>query len=268
MDLDTHGPPPGFPRRIVATTCSNTEIVCALGCADRLVGVDDHSDHPPEVVARLPRVGPDLGVDAARIAALEPDLVLASLSVPGHERVVEALEEAGLPLHAPRTETLADVFRDIRQIGALLGVPGRAEALAKELEAALAPKPPPPRRPRVAVEWWPKPAILPGRRSWATELIERAGGIGVLGHEDHSSRPVSFEAYAALEPDLIVVSWCGIAPDKLRPEVVLRRPELARAPAVRARRVVAIEEAFLGRPGPRLAEGYRRLCEAIAAAAA
>ena len=48
--------------RLVSLTCSNTEIVCALGCADLLVGVDDHSDYPEEVVATLPRVGKDLNV--------------------------------------------------------------------------------------------------------------------------------------------------------------------------------------------------------------
>ncbi len=77
--------------RIVSLTCSNTEIVCALGCAEWLVGVDNHSDYPSEVVSKLPRVGPDLGVRIADVAALEPDWVLASLTVPGHEKVIEGL---------------------------------------------------------------------------------------------------------------------------------------------------------------------------------
>src|SRR5262245_32085204 len=71
-----------FRVRVVSLTCSNTEIVCALGLADCLVGVDNHSDYPVEVVTRLPRVGPDLDIDVERVAALEPDLVLASLTVP------------------------------------------------------------------------------------------------------------------------------------------------------------------------------------------
>ena len=69
--------------RIVSLACSNTEIVCALGCADLLVGVDDHSDFPTDVVGPLPKVGPDLDIDVERVAALEPDLVL-SLD-PSHE---------------------------------------------------------------------------------------------------------------------------------------------------------------------------------------
>ena len=108
--------------RVVSLACSNTEIVCALGCADLLVGVDDHSDYPTDVVARLPRVGPDLTPDVEQVAALEPDLVLATLTVPGHERVVAQLEAAGLPYIAPEPVSLDDVYRDIRDIGDRLGV--------------------------------------------------------------------------------------------------------------------------------------------------
>ena len=46
--------------RVFSHTCSNTEIVCALGCAQLLVGVDSDSDYPPEVVAGLPKTGRDL----------------------------------------------------------------------------------------------------------------------------------------------------------------------------------------------------------------
>ena len=86
------------PMRVVSLVCSNTEIVAALGCGHLLVGVDSSSDHPAELVGRLPRVGKDLDVDPARVAALRPDLVLASLTVPGHERVVARLAEAKLPM--------------------------------------------------------------------------------------------------------------------------------------------------------------------------
>ena len=108
--------------RIVSLACSNTEIVHALGCGDLLVGVDDHSDWPPELVDPLPKVGPDLDIDVERVAALEPDLVLATLTVPGHESVVERVEAAGLPFIAPEPVSISDIYRDIREIGGLLGV--------------------------------------------------------------------------------------------------------------------------------------------------
>ena len=74
--------------RIVSLTCSNTEIVAALGCSSMLVGCDSYSDWPEDVVAPLRRLGKDLDIDVGKVVALEPDLVLASLTVPGHERVV------------------------------------------------------------------------------------------------------------------------------------------------------------------------------------
>ncbi|MGK3825167.1 ABC transporter substrate-binding protein, partial [Enterococcus faecium] len=82
--------------RVFSHTCSNTEIVCALGAAQCLVGVDDDSDFPPGIVAGLPKLGRDLDLRVAEVAELAPDLVLTSLTVPGHERIVAELEALGL----------------------------------------------------------------------------------------------------------------------------------------------------------------------------
>jgi iron complex transport system substrate-binding protein len=244
--------------RIVSLTCSNTEIVCALGAADLLVGVDDHSDYPEHVVARLPRVGPDLGIDVAKVSALAPDLVLASLTVPGHERVVAELAAAGLPFIAPAPTRLEHVYRDVREIGERIGRAARAEVLARELEDELGVSATPSGS-KVLVEWWPKPVIVPGRDSWASDLIARAGGIGALAHEPVKSRPISDDEARALDPDAIVIAWCGVPFDKYRPDVVYRRPAWQDVRALRRRQVHCISEAYLGRPGPRLVEGLRAL---------
>jgi len=244
--------------RIVSLTCSNTEIVCALGAADQLVGVDDHSDFPVEVVEQLPRVGPDLQIDPDAVAALEPDLVLASLTVPGHEEVVAAIEARGLPWIAPAPERLDDVYRDIRDIGQRLSLSDRAETLVAEMQAAM-PAVETDRRPRVLVEWWPKPVIVPGRRSWVTDLVELAGGENPAGDWPVLSSPITDEQAVELCPDAAVISWCGVPFDKYRPDVVLRREAWQSLPALRDGQVHTVPEAFLGRPGPRLVEGYRAL---------
>ena len=70
-------------RRIVSIAPSNTETLHALGLGRRIVGVDRWSDYPPRV-RRLPTVGSDLRVDVDLVAGLQPDLVVASLHVPGH----------------------------------------------------------------------------------------------------------------------------------------------------------------------------------------
>lgn len=253
--------------RIVSLTCSNTEIVHALGLAGDLVGVDDHSDWPESVVGPLPRVGPDLGIDVERVARLEPDVVLASLTVPGHERVVQSLLQARLPVIYTEPVSVRDVLADVRLIGSRLGVPERALALARELGDTLCAPPPAGARPRVLVEWWPKPVIVPGRDSWVTQLLEVAGACNPLADRDVKSTPISDDEAAALDPDAIVISWCGVKPAKYRPEIVLRRPAWQGLRAVRERRVYPVPEAYLGRPGPRLVHGLAAFREIRAALA-
>jgi iron complex transport system substrate-binding protein len=245
--------------RIVSLTCSNTEIVWALGLADLLVGVDDHSDFPPEVVSRLPRVGPDLDIDVARVAALRPDIVLASLTVPGHERIVDRLELAKLPFIATEPVSVKDVYRDVVRVGELLGAPNEAVRVVAEMRAELDGIPAVTRPPSILVEWWPKPVIVPGRLSWVTQMIASAGGRGVLDEEDVKSRPITDEEVRAFDPDAVVIAWCGVPFEKYRPEIVRRRPAWKELRAIEQGHVYPVSEAFLGRPGPRLVEGVRAL---------
>jgi iron complex transport system substrate-binding protein len=243
--------------RIVSLTCSNTEIVWALGQAALLVGVDDHSDFPTEVVARLPRVGPDLDIDVGRVAALRPDLVLASLTVPGHERIVERLELARLPFIVTEPVSVEDVYRDVVRVGDLLGVPGEAARVVSEMRTELDDAANVVQRPSILVEWWPKPVIVPGRLSWVTQMIASAGGRGVLDGEDVKSRPISDEEARLFDPDAVVIAWCGVPFQKYRPEIVHRRPGWKGLRALEQGHVYPVPEAFLGRPGPRLVEGVR-----------
>ena len=82
--------------RVVSICPSNTEVLAYLGKLDVLVGVDDYSDWPKRVLD-LPKVGPDLSIDMDKVEALQPDLILASLSVPGMEKNIEELDARKLP---------------------------------------------------------------------------------------------------------------------------------------------------------------------------
>ena len=246
--------------RVVSHTCSNTEIVCALGCADLLVGVDDHSDYPVAVVSHLPRIGPDLGVDLERVKRLEPDLVLTSLTVPGHEKIIEALAAARLPLLVVEPKSLNDVFTDIERIACALGVEERGRELvtrmrAETIDEAMAPGV----RPAILVEWWPKPVIVPGKHSWVSDMIALAGGKNPWAGRDCKSTPITDEEVITAAPDAIVLSWCGVKPEKVRPDVVQKRAAWRLVPAVAKERIYCVPEAWMGRPGPRLLEGLRAI---------
>ena len=103
------------------------------------------------------------------------------------------------------------------------------------------------------------------RRSWVHDLIERAGGHNALA--DCASQTLSMTDAPTIPIDLIAMSWCGVKADKYRRDVVLRREHWQSVRAVQQQNVVAISEAFLGRPGPRLVQGYQQLRAAIASCA-
>ncbi|HET8881827.1 MAG TPA: helical backbone metal receptor [Solimonas sp.] len=251
--------------RVVSHTCSNTEIVCALGLQDTLVAVDSDSDFPPDVVSRLPQLGRDLQLDVDAALALRPDLVLTSLTVPGHERIVDAFAASGVPLVVCNPQNLDDVFDDIRRIAIALGEAGRGERLVADMQAQMPPQTPHDAAPRVLVEWWPKPVIGAARRSWVHDLIERAGGHNALDGIDAQTHTLAPERTPEFPIDVLAMSWCGVKVDKYRADVVLRREHWHDVVAIRDGRVVAISEEYLGRPGPRLVEGYRQLRAAITA---
>ncbi len=251
--------------RIVSHSCSNTEIICALGCAAWLVGVDQHSDYPPETVARLPKVGPDLGVEPDRVAALKPDLIIASDTVPGHGEVIAGLQATGIPVLVTAPRSLDDVADDILRIATALQVAERGRRLAEQFRSRLArySARQTEQRPKVLVEWWPKPVIVPGQHSWATQLIDLAGGVNPLGGEDCQSREISTAQARQINPDIIVMSWCGVPEKNYRPRIVSRRDGWHDITAVKQQRIVAISEAYLGRPGPRLIIGLQKMAAVI-----
>lgn len=247
-------------QRIVSLSPSNTEIVHALGLTDRLVGVDDWSDWPPSV-AGLAQVGPDLSVDVDRVAALQPDLVLASLSVPGMERNVEALRARGLPSIVLDPHSFAEIWSDIRLVGDHCAVGARAEAvvaeLAERVEAVRRLSAGAPVR-KLYWEWWPRPIYTPGGRNWLTEVSAAVGCRNLFADVAVDNVRIDDPLEVVRRaPDVILLAWTGAKrPD---PAHVYRRAGWGELEAVRSRRVVAVPEGLFNRPSPRLVDGVEHL---------
>src|ERR1041384_8385058 len=127
---------PCDPKRIVSVGPSNTEILDALGLGRRIVGVDRWSDYPPRVRC-LPQVGSDLRVDVGAVSELRPDVVVASLHVPGMEANLTEFERANLGYVAVGGVGLGGVWQDVRFIGHWLGRSARAEALVQRMQSAM-----------------------------------------------------------------------------------------------------------------------------------
>ena len=247
-------------HRIVSIAPSNTEILHALGLGRRIVGVDSWSDYPPRVL-RLPRLGSDLRVDVARVAELRPDLVVASLHVPGMEDNLPAFEAAGLAYLALGGRGLDGVWQDMRVLGRYLGRAERAEALIARTQARMARVAErwQARRPRPRVHWeWSAQPVVAGRRSWISEMLALCGADNVYADLNVESARVSAEEAIRRRPEVIVACWCGARKLPSR-ERLLGRPGWDETPAVRSGRVFVLKEDLFGRPGPRLAEGVEQL---------
>ena len=229
-----------------------------------LVGVDDHSDYPSEVVTGLPKIGPDLSIDVSRVMSLKPDLVLSSLTVPGHELVIAALKSAKLPLLVVEPTRLEDVYTDIERIADAIGVGVRGRKLTSQMrDQASATAQESLSGPSILVEWWPKPVIVPGKFSWVSDMIAAVGASNPWSNRDCKGTPVTDEEVMAAVPDAIVLSWCGVQPEKVRADIVRKRTAWRHLPALANDRIYRIPEAWMGRPGPRLIKGMRALREIV-----
>ncbi len=261
-ELGASGGPPA--QRIISLCPSNAEIVGALGVFDRVVACEDSSDWP-EAVAQCERLGPDLGPDLDRVAALAPDLALSSLSVPGMERIVTGLRVRGVAQLVLAPRSLADVIAEIVAVGAALGVPDAAQTVQAQLlaerDALVAARPT--QRRRVYLEWWPRPMFSPGAACFSNELIDLAGGINVFAERPGASVEITADDLIAADPAVCFVSWCGVALDRLDPQNLVQRPGLAELAAVRGGHVYPLDERFSGRPGPRMLEAARIMARAI-----
>ena len=107
--------------RLISICPSNTELLAYLGLTDQLVAIDDFSDWP-ESVSTLPKLGPDLSIDMDKLEALQPDLVLASLSVPGMEKNVAELVKRKITHIVINPQSLEDIAEDLLTVGAACGI--------------------------------------------------------------------------------------------------------------------------------------------------
>src|SRR5262247_2816037 len=168
------------PRRMVALAPNLTEIVFALGAGDRLVGVSEYSDFPEEA-RKVPRVG-GLEVDAEKVAALKPDLVLA-IAEGNAQNAVRALQAAGLPVAIVPSGSLDAVLEAIRTVGDRLGRRAESDALVSRLSRkrdAVRSHADAGERPHALLLVWPDPPQAAGRGTFLDDVLTEAGARNLV----------------------------------------------------------------------------------------
>ncbi len=282
--------------RIVSLVPSATEIVCALGLADALVGISHDCDFPPDILEKpvlseaiVSVTEPSRAIEGrirgmvhsgrsvyhlaeAALARLGPDLILTqelcAVCAPSYTLVRQAakLLDAEVKIVSLEPRGLADVLDNIALVGELTGTEPQAEALVVRLRARIEAvrATPTASRPRVACLEWLDPVYVGGH--WIPEMVDIAGGADVLGRPGAPSRMAEWDEVVAAQPEVLVLMPCGFDIARARSElgVLTARPGWRDLPAVRAGRAFLTDaSSYFNRPGPRLVDGLEILAWAI-----
>ena len=240
-----------FPaNRIICLTEETVETLYLLGQQDRIVGVSGYAVRPKGVRSEKPRVSAFTSADIPKIMALEPDLVLTFSDLQAD--IAADLLRQGVTVVGYNQRDIAGILAMIRSLGALTGVPERAESLAQSYEdrlATITAKTDGKAKPTVYFEEWDDPMI--SGIYWVSELIEIAGGRDVFPHlacqKAAQDRIVTSDQVIDAKPDVILASWCG---KKVRPEKIAARAGWDQIPAIRAGRITEIKSPLILQPGP------------------
>lgn len=259
----------GNPQRIVSLAPSNTEILFAIGAGDRVVGVTDYCNYPPEVVEKkkkgeLVSIGGYTTINIEKVVSLKPDLVVATYGN-GIENI-ETLRRMGLTVIAFDPKSVEDVMKDIILIGVATGEKENATKLVQEMleriekvRESVKDKP----KVRVAYILWYDPIWVSGKNTFIDEVIRLAGGENVFNFDGW--RTVSVEDLIAANPDVIIVSsGSGMGGGKdVVYEWVVSDDRLSGIKAVKEGRVYVVDADIINRPSYRLAEAIEVVADLI-----
>ncbi|MEK6407813.1 MAG: cobalamin-binding protein [Acidobacteriota bacterium] len=286
-------------NRVVSLIASATEIVCALGFEDQLVGRSHECDYPPSVKLLPQLTRPKFNVEgtsseidqrvkaslleALSVYHVDPRLLeelkpthiitqsqceVCAVSLKDVEMAVCEMTSSSPVIVSLEPNCLDDVWADIRRVGEALGAAERAEGLINKIESRMDDIV---QRvhwlelnPTVAYIEWIEPLMAGG--NWMPELVEMAGGVNLFGEAGKHSPWMTWEELVAKDPDIIFVSPCGFGIERTLQEMHLlsTKPEWKQLKAVKSGRVfVADGNQYFNRPGPRLAESLEILSEII-----
>jgi iron complex transport system substrate-binding protein len=284
--------------RIVSLLPSATEIVCALGLGERLVGVTHECDYPA-FVRRLPKVTRTLiptdatsgeidrlvreqllaqqalyTLDLPMLQSLRPDLIVTQALCDVCAVAEAEVKAAACSLPGdPRVvnlepQTLSQVFEAMERVAQAASVEQTGQQFVAALQqrvqnvaeraATLT------YRPRVALLEWLDPPFSCGH--WNPELVRLAGGVEGLGREGQRSRTLRWPEVTAWQPEVVLIACCGFDIERTLQDVPLLDdvPGWRQLPAVTAGKVYITDGSqYFSRPGPRLVDSLELLAHII-----
>ena len=246
------------PRRIVSLIPSTTETLCALGLAERLVGVTVYCREPAGVTRTKTKIGGEKNPDLEKIRALAPDLVVANIeeNVRAH---IDTLRAWSIPVWVTYPRTVAGGLRMIHELGEVTATGARAADILSELEPlyervrrASA------TRPAVDVFYaiWRGPYMTINADTYIHDMLAVCGGRNVFGDRAERYPAVTLDEVAARRPHVILLPD---EPFRFRPAHVKDFAAYPEVPAVSGGRIHLVDGKPFSWHGPRIAEALRTL---------
>lgn len=267
--------------RIASLIASATEIVAALGLADKLVGVSHECDYPIEAVrGRAVLTAPKINVkqrslgihkdvqeivakglsvyniDVEKLKRAKPDIIITQdqcdVCAVTYDDVVKATQtclQSDAKIVTLHPDLLEDIFKDILKVGQALGAANEANELGQSIRTKMVAVAQRTRKlqnkPRVICLEWLNPLMVAG--NWIPEMVEMAGGInGITKKGDHTI-VVTQEQVKAYNPDILVVMPCGFSIE----QSLENKADLEDLPG----KIFIVDgNTYMNRPGPRILE--------------
>jgi len=250
-----------YPQRIISAMPSLTEMLFALDLGNRVVGVTNNCNYPPEAKKKEKIGGFFLNLE--KVVSLKPDLII--MLEDAQKRDIEKFKNYGLPVYTINPRKVDEVMDSLIKLGEVTGKKRKAKILVADMKRRIAAIKQKDiemmtvlRRPRVLVVVGSNPLIVVGGGTFIDDIIKYAGGLNIAREAKAAYPQFSFEKLMQENPDYIIV-----------PEGVIKSAEIQedsrwqRLAAVKNNRILFIDADILSRPGPRVVEAIEEIAKFI-----
>ncbi|MCD1146597.1 ABC transporter substrate-binding protein [Peptoniphilus sp. KCTC 25270] len=254
------------PEKVVAINPSNTEMLDAIGAADKIVARGSYVMYP-ESVATLPEVESGSKLNVEQIIALEPDVVFMSVMDQSVEQI-EALEKAGVPVvMTDHKNTLEEVYQGIQLVGQVMDKEDEANQVVENMKTSfeeLAKNKEANEGKTVYFEVSPLEYGLwtSGKGTFMQEVADIIGMKNIFDDVEGWAE-VSEEQVLERNPDYIVTITMYYGEGPSPEEEIPSRPGWENVTAVKENHILHIKDDLLSKSSPRLVEGAKAFSDFV-----
>ncbi len=242
--------------RIASLAKSNTEILHALGCTGEIVA---STSYDAKIAPGSQAVGSYVDIDIPKVIALRPDIAFTSTFL--QEKYAEQLRAGGIEVVHFGPLSVDEIMDSIIDAGIAVNKADEGQKIVAEMKSEIAKisEHASGTFPNIYFEEWQRPPMASG--NWVVQMIELAGAKGVL-RQGERSREISLEELLELNPEKIVLSWCGVGLNA-DPKMVKNRNGWNALGAVAQNKIFVVDDSYFNTPSQNVAKGIGEIAKIL-----